>query len=51
MQDVGLEWLHRLIQEPRRLARRYLIEGIPFALGLLLVACSQRVVQRAGRRA
>jgi N-acetylglucosaminyldiphosphoundecaprenol N-acetyl-beta-D-mannosaminyltransferase len=34
MQKLGLEWLHRLIQEPRRLARRYLVEGGPFALRL-----------------
>ncbi|MFZ0973061.1 MAG: WecB/TagA/CpsF family glycosyltransferase [Solirubrobacteraceae bacterium] len=34
MQNLGLEWVHRLIQEPRRLARRYLIEGGPFALRL-----------------
>ncbi|HTW12052.1 MAG TPA: WecB/TagA/CpsF family glycosyltransferase [Solirubrobacteraceae bacterium] len=34
MQSLGLEWAHRLIQEPRRLARRYLIEGGPFALRL-----------------
>jgi N-acetylglucosaminyldiphosphoundecaprenol N-acetyl-beta-D-mannosaminyltransferase len=34
MQKLGLEWLHRLVQEPRRLARRYLIEGGPFALRL-----------------
>ena len=38
MQAIGLEWLHRLAQEPRRLARRYLVEGIPFAAGLLLGA-------------
>jgi N-acetylglucosaminyldiphosphoundecaprenol N-acetyl-beta-D-mannosaminyltransferase len=30
MQDFGLEWLHRLCLEPRRLARRYLIEDSPF---------------------
>lgn len=35
MQNSGLEWVHRLIQEPRRLARRYLIDGLPFALVLL----------------
>ena len=29
-QRLGLEWVHRLVQEPRRLARRYLVEGIPF---------------------
>lgn len=27
MQRAGLEWLHRLMSEPRRLGRRYLIEG------------------------
>lgn len=35
MQRLGLEWLHRLLQEPRRLARRYLVHGGPFALRLL----------------
>lgn len=35
LQDLGLEWMHRLWQEPRRLARRYLIDGIPFAAYLL----------------
>jgi N-acetylglucosaminyldiphosphoundecaprenol N-acetyl-beta-D-mannosaminyltransferase len=28
---LGLEWCYRLTQEPRKLARRYLIDGIPFA--------------------
>lgn len=28
IQDIGLEWLFRLLQEPRRLAKRYVI-GIP----------------------
>jgi N-acetylglucosaminyldiphosphoundecaprenol N-acetyl-beta-D-mannosaminyltransferase len=31
MQRAGLEWFHRLAHEPRRLARRYLVEG-PMAL-------------------
>jgi len=35
MQRAGLEWLHRLLQEPRRLARRYLVEDVRF-LGILL---------------
>jgi N-acetylglucosaminyldiphosphoundecaprenol N-acetyl-beta-D-mannosaminyltransferase len=30
MRRVGLEWLYRLLQEPSRLWRRYLIEGPPF---------------------
>lgn len=36
MQRCGLEWVHRLCQEPKRLARRYLMEDLVFALGLLL---------------
>ena len=36
MQRGGLEWAHRLAQEPRRLARRYLIDGLPFAARLLV---------------
>lgn len=35
MQRLGLEWIHRLAQEPRRLARRYLVDGLPFAIVLL----------------
>lgn len=31
MSRVGLEWLYRLLQEPRRLWRRYLIEDPQFA--------------------
>ena len=35
MQAIGLEWFHRLCQEPRRLFKRYIIQGLPFAGGLL----------------
>ena len=35
MQKAGLEWAFRLLREPRRLWRRYLVEGPPF-LGLVL---------------
>ncbi|MEZ6233628.1 MAG: WecB/TagA/CpsF family glycosyltransferase [Phycisphaerales bacterium] len=49
MQRAGLEWLHRLAQEPRRLARRYLIDGIPFACVLLCGAAWERVTGRARR--
>lgn len=35
MQRAGLEWLHRVAQEPRRLFRRYFVEGLPFAARLL----------------
>jgi len=30
MSNVGLEWLHRLLSEPKRLWKRYLIEDLPF---------------------
>lgn len=42
IQRLGLEWLHRLAQEPRRLARRYLVEGIPFMARLVLSAVRGR---------
>jgi N-acetylglucosaminyldiphosphoundecaprenol N-acetyl-beta-D-mannosaminyltransferase len=32
---IGFEWLHRLAQEPRRLAGRYLIDDLPYGAGLL----------------
>ncbi|MSR62052.1 MAG: WecB/TagA/CpsF family glycosyltransferase [Planctomycetes bacterium] len=35
MQRVGLEWLHRVWQEPGRLFKRYFVDGLPFALRLL----------------
>jgi len=34
MRNTGLEWIHRLAQEPKRLARRYLVEDLPFAAEL-----------------
>jgi len=42
MQRVGLEWVHRLRQEPRRLFRRYLVDGLPFAARLFAHAAAQR---------
>lgn len=41
-QRWGLEWAHRLIQEPTRLGRRYLIEGLPFAARLMTTSLSRR---------
>lgn len=43
MQRTGLEWVHRLMQEPQRLARRYLVDGLPFAGRLLLNAMFGRI--------
>ena len=39
----GLEWLYRLIAEPKRLARRYLVEGIPFFAITIAVCIFKRV--------
>jgi N-acetylglucosaminyldiphosphoundecaprenol N-acetyl-beta-D-mannosaminyltransferase len=44
VQRAGLEWVHRLAQEPRRLFRRYVVEGIPFAFRLLAYAALTRML-------
>jgi N-acetylglucosaminyldiphosphoundecaprenol N-acetyl-beta-D-mannosaminyltransferase len=44
LQRAGLEWLHRLAHEPRRLARRYLVEGVPFLARVLAVSARRRMV-------
>jgi N-acetylglucosaminyldiphosphoundecaprenol N-acetyl-beta-D-mannosaminyltransferase len=41
-QRSGLEWLYRLALEPRRLARRYLMDGIPFVVRVLASALHRR---------
>jgi N-acetylglucosaminyldiphosphoundecaprenol N-acetyl-beta-D-mannosaminyltransferase len=43
MQRAGLEWLHRLVQEPRRLFKRYIVHGLAFAARLLLWSVRTRV--------
>ena len=42
MRDSGLEWLHRLASEPRRLWRRYLVTNSVF----VIKACRQLLGQR-----
>lgn len=44
-QRLGLEWLYRLLQEPRRMLRRYLVSNLRFSL---LVA--RAAAARLGRR-
>ena len=34
MQKAGLEWLYRVLQEPRRMWRRYLVTNVRFGLML-----------------
>lgn len=43
MQRTGLEWLFRLLNEPGRLARRYLLHDLPFALWLLTACLFRRL--------
>ncbi|WP_439114128.1 WecB/TagA/CpsF family glycosyltransferase [Hydrogenophaga sp.] len=45
MQKYGLEWLYRVIQEPRRMWKRYLVTNLKFSL-LLLRARINRFFQR-----
>jgi N-acetylglucosaminyldiphosphoundecaprenol N-acetyl-beta-D-mannosaminyltransferase len=44
---LGIEWLHRLLQEPRRLFRRYLIDGLPFAARLFAHSARRRIAPRS----
>ncbi len=46
MRNCGLEWTHRLVQEPKRLFKRYIIVGIPFAGWLLARAAVRGVGNR-----
>jgi N-acetylglucosaminyldiphosphoundecaprenol N-acetyl-beta-D-mannosaminyltransferase len=53
-QQLGLEWLYRLLQEPRRMMRRYLMTNAIFVglvLRELVTDLPRRVLQRRGRGA
>jgi N-acetylglucosaminyldiphosphoundecaprenol N-acetyl-beta-D-mannosaminyltransferase len=41
MQRAGLEWSYRLMQEPGRLWRRYLLRDLPFLLRLFVTRASR----------
>jgi N-acetylglucosaminyldiphosphoundecaprenol N-acetyl-beta-D-mannosaminyltransferase len=43
MRAVGLEWLYRLLQEPRRLWRRYLVANTSFVLGVAFPVLRSRL--------
>ena len=47
MQERGLEWLFRLLSEPRRLWRRYILGGARF---LALIAREELEISRSSRR-
>jgi N-acetylglucosaminyldiphosphoundecaprenol N-acetyl-beta-D-mannosaminyltransferase len=40
--SLGLEWVHRLAQEPGRLAERYLRRNLPYAARLLFRSALRR---------
>jgi N-acetylglucosaminyldiphosphoundecaprenol N-acetyl-beta-D-mannosaminyltransferase len=50
MQHSGLEWVHRLLLEPRRLVRRYLVDDAPYAVGLLAASARARLSRNGGTR-
>jgi N-acetylglucosaminyldiphosphoundecaprenol N-acetyl-beta-D-mannosaminyltransferase len=50
MRSAGLAWLFRLISEPRRLIKRYLVQDAPFAARLLSAAAVSRLRPPSARR-
>jgi N-acetylglucosaminyldiphosphoundecaprenol N-acetyl-beta-D-mannosaminyltransferase len=51
MRRAGLEWVHRMAQEPGRLARRYLVHNLPFAFRLFGHAVKHRLQTHGTRGA
>jgi N-acetylglucosaminyldiphosphoundecaprenol N-acetyl-beta-D-mannosaminyltransferase len=45
MQRAGLEWVHRMFQEPRRLAGRYLVNDLPFIRRCLVRSWRRRALR------
>lgn len=50
MQIAGLEWTHRLFQEPKRLFKRYVMVGLPFAATLLTKSTLKGIPNRLFKR-
>jgi N-acetylglucosaminyldiphosphoundecaprenol N-acetyl-beta-D-mannosaminyltransferase len=50
MQVLGFEWVHRLYQEPKRLFRRYVVVGLPFAGWLIGKAAMKGIPNRLFKR-
>jgi N-acetylglucosaminyldiphosphoundecaprenol N-acetyl-beta-D-mannosaminyltransferase len=49
LRKLGLEWAHRLVQEPRRLFHRYIVVGLPFGASLLGKSTFRGVTSLFGR--
>jgi N-acetylglucosaminyldiphosphoundecaprenol N-acetyl-beta-D-mannosaminyltransferase len=50
MQSSGLEWVHRLLQEPKRLFKRYVLVGLPFAASMMTRSAALGLVRKVIRR-
>jgi len=48
IRSLGLEWVYRMAQEPKRLVQRYLVEDLPFAGRLFASALAARVSGNSG---
>jgi N-acetylglucosaminyldiphosphoundecaprenol N-acetyl-beta-D-mannosaminyltransferase len=46
MQRAGLEWLFRLMQDPKRLWRRYIMKDFPYLVKLTVQTLTQRMRRR-----
>ncbi len=46
MHQLGVDWMHRLAQQPRRLAKRYLFDDLPFAARMFASAAISRARRR-----
>lgn len=49
MRDNGFEWLYRMIQEPKRLGKRYVIDDSPFLFYMALEVIKKRMNGGRGR--
>ncbi len=50
IQIIGLEWMHRLVQDPKRLFHRYIVVGLPFGASLMGRAAMRGVSNRFRRK-
>lgn len=46
MRRTGLEWVWRMKQDPSRLVKRYLLQDLPWLIGMVPVAIAERFRQR-----
>jgi hypothetical protein len=46
LQKIGLEWLHRLCQDPKRLFHRYIVVGIPFGASMMARSLAKGLATR-----